>query len=1069
MSDRAITLRTRKRTFVLLVLTLFLTVALSIGRASAADANLLDTLRAQGNLTQLVAAIEANGLESTVNGDTFTVLAPTDQAFAALSGANVSVDTLQYHLLSGNVSAETIRQQTSIQAVNGQSISVSQLSGLILLNDIASIMTRDIAASNGTVHIIDTVLFPRGGGAQPPASAPAGGGAATDSDECVIPASGPWPPCATGGATPPATGGDDSGECVIPASGPWPPCATGGGGVTTPPATGGDDSGECVIPASGPWPPCATGGGGGVTTPPATGGDDSGECVIPASGPWPPCATGGGGGGTTPPPADDGGNGGDFTPVSGGTTTVNVTNGVALSGATRLGINVGGPNQFGARQLLDNIIPNPGFESAEFAMTFIVFDNNPTANRIQADYWETRFNNDQLKIGQPLGFWDGASFEVLSGPAVGRSGTITSFTFDEGRYTFNLSGGGAVPAVGSAVVVRKEIGGYDFDTITTAKAAPGQTRPGSPGAQSLRLTPSGNTASYTEFFDSYGRDIDTTAGKLLLVNGQWNFNMWAKAAGSSGTLRVRFARINGSTFLDKTYDLGSGWTNIIESFEGTDAPINGVPGPLALQMFVSGGDVMIDDASLKRASYGGNEFSDTFVQDLRELKPGTIRNWGGQLGSTLDNQLATEFARQPTGYSPRARVADQYHYSIHSFLQLAQQVGANPWIVIPPSWTSAELQNFMAYLGAANGAHPYATRRAQLGQTQPWTNIFGQIHIEYGNEIWGGADNNDPYIGATFRGGVRAGQISNNRFNIMKASPYYNASKFNMIIGGQSRFAGRQQEIEDNSQAHDSIGFAPYYGTLENFGGNGDRYNPLYAHAVELSQRGFMVDNQTILRNTGQGTQMALYEVNLDFVKEFVPGDICNDFLTSLGSGISLPLVMLAYQRDMGIRHQAAFQAAQYSNAFRRCGGEPQRLFGLLRDVEATDRKRPAFLAVEMANIAVGGNMLVTNISGPAFTQQPGNGVVAATQTPYVQAFAFQNGGQYSVVLFNVDINASRQVQLNVPSAGSSATMYSLSGNINADNETSQQVSIQTSTVSNFSQSYSMTMQPNSMVVLTWR
>lgn len=85
--------------------------------------------------------------------------------------------------------------------------------------------------------------------------------------------------------------------CTIPASGPWPPCATGGG----------NDSGgsnECVIPASGPWPACATNGSGG-----GSGGSSSGECVIPASGPWPACATGGGsgsasgGGAPTPAPA----------------------------------------------------------------------------------------------------------------------------------------------------------------------------------------------------------------------------------------------------------------------------------------------------------------------------------------------------------------------------------------------------------------------------------------------------------------------------------------------------------------------------------------------------------------------------------------------------------------------------------------------------------------------------------------------------------------------------------------------------------------------------------------------
>ncbi|HFC11781.1 MAG TPA: hypothetical protein ENJ56_02975 [Anaerolineae bacterium] len=379
------------------------------------------------------------------------------------------------------------------------------------------------------------------------------------------------------------------------------------------------------------------------------------------------------------------------------------------------------------------------------------------------------------------------------------------------------------------------------------------------------------------------------------------------------------------------------------------------------------------------------------------------------------------------------------------------------------------MQNFMAYLGAPNGSHPYGTRRAQLGQATPWTQIFSKIHVEYGNEIWGGADNNDPYIGATFRGGVRAGEIANNRINIMKLSPYYNAGKFDMVLGGQSRFPGRQQEFENNSRAHDSIGFAPYYGTLENYGDNGQRYNPLYAHSLELSQRGFMVENRNILANAGHGTQMALYEINLDFAKQFVPADICNDFLTSQGAGISLPLVMLAYMRDMGIRTQAAFQASQYSNAFRRCGGQPQRLFGLLRDIEATDRKRPAFLAVELANMAIGGNLLQTNVSGPGFTQQAGNGITAPTQTPFVHAFAFQQGSGYSLVLFNVDINNSRNVQLNLPSAAGQATMYSLTGSsIGADNETGQAVNIQTSTLNNFSQSYNMSLQPHSMVVITW-
>lgn len=132
-------------------------------------------------------------------------------------------------------------------------------------------------------------------------------------DDCVIPDSGPWPPCASGGGggapNPPANGGGSnppssgSGQ-PCPSSGAWPagcvPPNSGGGNnpPSSPPPSNSDGSGGCVIPDSGPWPPCATQGGGSSSpapAPPSNGGGNSGGCVIPETGPWPPCATQGGG------------------------------------------------------------------------------------------------------------------------------------------------------------------------------------------------------------------------------------------------------------------------------------------------------------------------------------------------------------------------------------------------------------------------------------------------------------------------------------------------------------------------------------------------------------------------------------------------------------------------------------------------------------------------------------------------------------------------------------------------------------------------------------------------------
>ncbi len=111
-------------------------------------------------------------------------------------------------------------------------------------------------------------------------------------DSCVIPESGPWPPCATNGNQ-----SDANDDCIIPESGPWPPCATSGGAASAPAPS---DSGACVIPESGPWPPCAT---SGEPAPAAPGNNDG--CVIPETGAWPPCATGGGPAPAPVPPAAD--------------------------------------------------------------------------------------------------------------------------------------------------------------------------------------------------------------------------------------------------------------------------------------------------------------------------------------------------------------------------------------------------------------------------------------------------------------------------------------------------------------------------------------------------------------------------------------------------------------------------------------------------------------------------------------------------------------------------------------------------------------------------------------------
>lgn len=137
-----------------------------------AKPDIVDTAVAAGSFNTLVAAVKAAGLVDTLKGDgPFTVFAPTDDAFAALPEGTVETllkpenkeqlqAVLTYHVLAGSVMSGDIAGKTlSPQTVNGQTIDVDATDGVKINN--ANVVTADIEASNGVIHVIDTVLLPQ--------------------------------------------------------------------------------------------------------------------------------------------------------------------------------------------------------------------------------------------------------------------------------------------------------------------------------------------------------------------------------------------------------------------------------------------------------------------------------------------------------------------------------------------------------------------------------------------------------------------------------------------------------------------------------------------------------------------------------------------------------------------------------------------------------------------------------------------------------------------------------------------------------------------------------------------
>ncbi len=142
-------------------------MTLAIGSASAAD--IVDTAKSAGTFNTLVTAVQAAGLTDTLKGPgPFTVFAPTDAAFAKIPKAKLDAllkdkaaltKVLTYHVVPGSVMAADVKPGM-VKTVEGDSITVKGMGGKVMV-DKATVTKTDIAADNGVIHVIDTVLMPK--------------------------------------------------------------------------------------------------------------------------------------------------------------------------------------------------------------------------------------------------------------------------------------------------------------------------------------------------------------------------------------------------------------------------------------------------------------------------------------------------------------------------------------------------------------------------------------------------------------------------------------------------------------------------------------------------------------------------------------------------------------------------------------------------------------------------------------------------------------------------------------------------------------------------------------------
>ncbi len=163
--------------FAVAMLTLSATLALGTPRAARAD-DIVQTAVKAGQFKTLAAALKAAGLIQALKGPgPFTVFAPTDAAFAKLPPGTVAnllkpankamlVKVLEYHVIAGKIPAKTVLAMKSGShspaTLEGQSLTITIAHGTVHVNN-AKVIKTDIKASNGIIHVIDTVLLPPAG------------------------------------------------------------------------------------------------------------------------------------------------------------------------------------------------------------------------------------------------------------------------------------------------------------------------------------------------------------------------------------------------------------------------------------------------------------------------------------------------------------------------------------------------------------------------------------------------------------------------------------------------------------------------------------------------------------------------------------------------------------------------------------------------------------------------------------------------------------------------------------------------------------------------------------------
>ncbi len=488
------------------------------------------------------------------------------------------------------------------------------------------------------------------------------------------------------------------------------------------------------------------------------------------------------------------------------------------------------------------------------------------------------------------------------------------------------------------------------------------------------------------------------------------------------------------------------------------------------------GTFWIDNLAISDPDY---EFAKPYpfvVEALKRAKPGVLRLWVAYhniSGLEFDDTLESEFLRD-THLSIDSMHKPTSSGNLHDELELCQEVGADPWIVISPSLSQNELAALMEYLGGP-ASTPYGKKRKALGQAEPWSDLFNTIHIELGNEQWGSGFTTVFGI----QGGGLYGRFAQMQFSELKKSPYYVPEKFNTIANGFSKNVAmfNNRCIDAAQGAADAIDIGLYLrGGWDTEDIISDNDDPLSDETLFNQLYYFRRMIQPLVKNALElaadyNSGLAIYEMGPGYdlpgpnVKQDPRDEITGKSL--LLAVTTLDAFMFGQEHDIKPMNFYTFR--------------PGTRWATHADRDLT-REHTAWLALMMRNLYCTGDLMVVNTLEETIIDLPtvkvggkGNfGEVKETELPALldigptRAFAYSDEESCSVLMFSRNLHEPTEITLKFPfTPEANGTLYSLTHeNPLASNITEMQVPIREKRVSKITKEYTITLPPHSVYLL---